>query len=154
MRGQKHLIKCRCVLPQYKTFKDPPAHRFVVFSKINENDEVLPRYSQCNNCGIIHKVTNICTSEIVAGKDHMNSLIHINDIKVSIPKMFSDILESNSADLATWESVQFIIENKQWGHIAILSSEIEGSDVNGKYIKVLSESLCKIESFTRSTGVI
>lgn len=154
MNGQKHLISCRCVLPQYKKLKDPPVHKFVVFSKINDNDEVIVKYSQCNNCGIIHKITNICTSEIVAGKDHMNSLIRIEDIKASLSKNFIEILEVNFADLATWEAVQFTVENKLWGNIIVFSSEVEGSDVSGKYIKILGETLCKIETFTRSIGVI
>lgn len=154
MRGQKHLIKCRCVLPQYKNLKDPPAHRFVVFSVIKDDGDVVTKYSQCNNCGIIHRVTNICTSEIMPGKDHMNSLIKFEDIKASLAPNFIHVLEANAADLPTWEAIQFIVENKRWGDFTILTSETEGEEVTGKYIRVLGESLCKIESFTRSSGII
>lgn len=154
MRGQKHLITCRCVLPQYKSLKDPPAHRFIVFSAIKDNDDVVVKYAQCNNCGIIHRVTNICTSEIMSGKDHMNSLIKLEDIKSSMPQNFSNILEANSVDLPTWEAVQFIIENKLWGDFVVLTSETEGEETTGKYIRVLGETLCKVETFTRSSGII
>jgi len=154
MRGQKHLVKCRCVLPQYKNLKEPPAHRFVVFSTIKDDGDIVVKYAQCNNCGIIHRVTNICTSEIMAGKDHMNSIIKIEDIKASLAPNFVNVLEANSADLPTWEAIQFIVENKRWGDFTILNSETEGGEVHGKYIRVLGETLCKIESFTRSTGVI
>lgn len=154
MRGQKHLVTCRCVLPQYKSLKDPPSHKFVVFSIIKENDEIVIKYAQCNNCGIIHRVTNICKSEIVPNKDHMNSLIKLEEVKASIPSNFSNILEANYADLSTWEAVQFILENKRWGDFVILTSETDGDETTGKYIRILGETLCKVESFTRSSGII
>jgi len=90
----------------------------------------------------------------MAGKDHMNSIIKIEDIKASLAPNFVNVLEANSADLPTWEAIQFIVENKRWGDFTILNSETEGGEVHGKYIRVLGETLCKIESFTRSTGVI
>ena len=154
MRGQKHLIKCRCVLPQYKNLKDPPSHKFIVFSMIKDDDTVVVKYSQCNNCGIIHKVTDICTSEISSGKEHMNSLMKIEDIRASIPNNFSTILEGNSADLPTWEAVKFILDHKKWGDFVILTSEIDGAEINGKYVRILGETLCKIDTFNRSSGVI
>lgn len=154
MRGQKHLVTCRCVLPQYKSLKNPPAHKFIVFSSIKDDDNVVIKYAQCNNCGVIHRITNICTSEIVSGKEHMSSLISIDEIKASLPKNISNILEANSVDLPTWEAVQFIIENKRWGDFAILTTESEGEETAGKYIRILGETLCKVETFTRSSGVI
>ena len=149
--GQKHLIKCRCVLPQFKKLENPPAHRFTVFSVVNDDGTVVVKHSQCNNCGAVHKVTDICVSEILQGKDNMNSLIRIEDIKPSIHSNFVGILEASFADLATWEYVQFIVENKKWGEFAVLTTESDGDDVHGKYIRVLGESFCKVESFTRTT---
>ena len=118
MRGQKHLVACRCVLPQYKSRKDPYIHKFIVFSTIKEDDSVVAKYAQCNNCGVIHRITGVCTSEIMSGKEHMPSLMSIDEVKTSIPKNIANILEANSADLSTWEAVQFIIENKKWGEFA------------------------------------
>lgn len=154
MRGQKHLVKCRCVLPQYKSLKDPPAHKFVVFSIIKDDEDVIVKYAQCNNCGIIHRVTNICNSEIVIGKEHMNSLIKLEDIRASLASNFVNVLEANSADLPTWEAVQFIVENKRWGDFTIINSENEGEEIHGKYIRILGETLCKVESFTRNVGIV
>jgi len=152
--GQKHLITCRCVLPQYKSLKDPPAHKFVVFSEILDAGDVKIKYSQCNNCGVIHRITDICKSEVISGKDHMNTLISIDDIRPSLHQNFVNILDGSSADLATWEAVQYTIENKKWGEVVVLTKESEGEEVHGKYIRVLGESLCKVESFIRSTGVL
>jgi hypothetical protein len=154
IHGQKHLIKCRCVLPQFKRLENPPVHQFIVFSVIQEDETVKPRYSQCNNCGVVHKVVDVCKSEIVSGKENMNSLIKIEDIKPSLHPNFIGILESSQADLATWESVQFIVENKQWGQFAVLTNDSEGEEIHGKYIRILGESMCKVETFMRSTGVV
>lgn len=153
MRGQKHLITCRCVLPQYKNLKEPPAHKFIVFSAIRDDDDVVTKYAQCNNCGVIHRVTNICSSEIMSGKDHMGSLISVDEIKASMPKNIANILEANSVDLPTWEAVQFIVENKKWGEFVVLTTETEGEETTGKYIRILGETLCKVDTFTRS-GVV
>lgn len=154
MRGQKHLVKCRCVLPQYKKLKDPPPHQFIVFSVVKDDGDVVVKYAQCNNCGIIHRVTNVCNSEIVIGKEYMNSLIKIEDIKASLAPNFINVLEANFADLPTWEATQFIIENKRWGDFVVLNSENEGGEIHGKYLRILGETLCKVESFTRTTGII
>jgi hypothetical protein len=153
--GQKHLIKCRCILPQFKQRQNPPPHHFIVFSVLNEEDQTIEtKYSQCNNCGVIHKIVDICKSEIQTGKENMNSLIKLEDIKPSLHSNFSSILEANNADLATWESVQFIVENKQWGNYVVLSTDAENDEIYGKYIRILGESICKVENFTRSSGVI
>ena len=154
IHGQKHLIKCRCVLPQFKRLENPPVHQFIVFSVIQEDETVKPRYSQCNNCGVVHKVVDVCKSEIVSGKENMNSLIKIEDIKPSLHPNFVGILESSQADLATWESVQFIVENKKWGQFVVLTNDSEGEEIHGKYIRILGESMCKVETFMRSTGVV
>jgi len=149
MRGQRHLVKCRCVLPQFKGVVNPPAHQFVVFSVISDDNSVKPKYSQCNNCGIIHKVVDICTSEILSGKEAMGSIVKIEDIKLSLPANLADILERNNVDIATWESAQFILENKEWGNFVILAQEEESGTKQGKYVRIMSETFFKVESFSR-----
>lgn len=151
--GQKHLVKCRCCLPQFKSLENPPAHQFPVFSVI-EGDSFKQSYAQCNNCGVIHKVVDICVSEIQVGKEHMNSLIKLEDLKHSVHPNFSAILENNNADLPTWQALAFIVDNKRWGDFVVLSKDTEGDEIHGKYIRILGESLCKVESFIRSTGVL
>ena len=149
MKGQKHLIKCRCVLPQFKQMPNPPDHQFVVFSVINDDDTVKPRYSQCTNCGIVHKVIEISRSEILIGKEAMTSIVTIADIRPSLPQQLVAILEGSHADLSTWEAAQFIFENEQWGNFVVLTSEVEGGVKHGKYVKLLSEKTFKVETFSR-----
>ena len=136
-KGQKHLIKCRCVLPQFKKLENPLVHKFVLFSIIQDDESVILKYAQCNKCGVIHRVTDICKSDIISGKDNMNSLIKIDDIRASLHQNFIGILEASSSDIATWEAVQYIVENKNWGDFVILTTEIENNETHGKYIRIL-----------------
>ena len=94
--GQKHLIKCRCVLPQMKNLPIPTQHQFVVFSEVIDGN-VKTKFSQCNNCGVIHKITDICSSEIMNGKDAMSSIMSIEDIKLSMNASLSSILEDRKS---------------------------------------------------------
>jgi len=130
--------------------ENPPNHHFIVFSVINDDNSVVPRYSQCNNCGIVHKVIDFCRSEIVVGKESMMSIMTIDDIKTSLSENIVNILEINQADLPTWEMVKFIIENQQWGNIAVLTTDSDDETLKqGKYIQIVGEKLAKVESFVR-----
>jgi hypothetical protein len=146
--GQKHLVKCRCVLPQFKNSLTPQQHQFLVFSEIKD-DVVKQKFVQCNNCGIIHKVTDICTSEIMQGKEGMSSIVSIEDIKISLHPNLVSILERNNCDLPTWEHAQYVIENKSWGDIIILATDVEGDVKSIKYVRILGEGMFKIDSHSR-----
>lgn len=146
--GIKHLIKCRCVMPQFKNLQNPPIHQFVVFSAI-EDEIFQSKYAQCNNCGLIHKVIDFCQSDILSNKESSVSLITKEELKLSIPPNLCKILEINDVDLPTWEMASFFYENKLWGNFVILNSEFEGSSKTGKFLQILGENLFKVNSFTR-----
>lgn len=146
--GQKHLIRCVCVLTQYKDKADPPNHQFIVFSELDEHDEILCKYAQCNNCGVIHKVTGLCQSEIMFGRDSF-ALLTIDDVKTSLSEKIVHVLETHNADLSTWEAVKFIVVNKRWGETVVLSSSTDGEIRQGKYVQVLGENMLRIEQFVR-----
>jgi hypothetical protein len=150
--GQKHLIKCRCVLSQYKNLPNAVSHQFLVFSEI-ENGQVKQKYSQCNNCGLVHKVIDVCTSEIMQGKENMSSIISIDDIKNSINPNLIPVLERNNCELPTWEHVQYVIEKKRWGDIVVLSNDVEGDNKIVKYVRILGESLFKVDSHIRKESL-
>lgn len=147
-RGIKHLIKCRCILPQFLKMESPPSHHFTVFSVFDdESDTIKLKFSQCNNCGIVHKITDVCASEIMQGKEHMSSLITLEDIKQSIPERLASILETHNCDLATWENVAWIIENNRWGDFVVISSEVVDGLRQGKMVRIISETLYKVDTF-------
>ena len=146
--GIKHLITCRCVLPQFKRAPDPPLHQFVVFSELDDKSNFCPRFSQCNNCGIVHKVIEVNRSEIVP-RESMTSLPTIDDVKTSLPPQLINLFESNNVDLASYEMAQFILEHKQWGNFVVLSTDEENGLKQGKYVRILGETLFKVETFMR-----
>lgn len=150
--GQKHLITCRCVLPQFKRAPDPPQHQFVVFSIVNDDDTIQPKFAQCNNCGIIHKVTEINRSEVVS-RESMSSIKTSSDIKLGLPSNLVGLLEANDAELHTWEHAQFIIENKLWGDFIVLTTEVEDGLREGKYVRILGENMFKVDTFAREEVV-
>jgi len=149
----KHLVRCRCVMQQFKNMPEPPVHQFIVSSIVADDDKVVVKFAQCNNCGVIHKIVDICRSEIIQGKEGMNSLIRIDDIKLSLPQNLVMMLESNNADLPTWEVVQFIYENKRWGEFVVITSESESGMRLGKYVRIFSENVFKVDSFVREECV-
>lgn len=151
--GTKHLIRCRCVMPQFKQLHEPPVHQFIVFSVINDDDTFQVKFAQCNNCGVIHKVVDACKSEIIQSRETMGSLIRIEDIKPSLPANLVSILENNAADLPTWEAAAFIYENKQWGNYTVLNTDSDSGIRQGKYLQILGDNLFKVNTFIREEFV-
>lgn len=146
--GLKHLIKCRCTLPQYKRLANSPAHQFIVFSVIDDDDRVVPKFVQCNNCAIVHKVIEINKSEIVP-RESLSSTLTVDDIRPSIPEQLATILDTNKADLPSWEAARFIIENKKWDEFVVISCDVEDGFKQGKYVRILGERLFKVETFMK-----
>lgn len=151
--GVKHLVKCRCVMAHLKNMNNPPVHHFIVFSELAD-DKVVVKYAQCNNCGSIHKVTDICTSEIIPNKEEANTIMSVDEIKLGLPTNLVKILELNDVDLPTWEMASFYFENKMWGNFVVLTSDYDEGNKTGKYLQILGESLFKVNSFTRSEVVL
>jgi hypothetical protein len=147
--GLKHLVTCRCTLPQFKRHPQPPKHQFVVFSVIDDDNNVKPKYAQCNNCGVIHRVTEINRSEILASKEQAKSILTPDDIKLSLPSRLVELLDVNYADLATWEATKHIYENKRWGEFVLLTSENDEGMRTGKYVRILGEGLFDVDAFER-----
>ena len=108
--GQKHAIKCRCILPQFKKREKPIFHEFIVFSTVTDNvfDE---SFAQCNNCGIVHRVVDFCKSEITT-KENIKSIQTIDDVSFSLKESIVELLKNSNADLATFQEVAFVVENE------------------------------------------
>lgn len=125
-------------------------HKFVVFSVVNDKDEVIPKIVECNNCGAVHKITELGKSEIAIGRDAVKSSVNIEDLKMTMPDNVVQILKSYDSPLTTWEEVQFSLENNKWGtEIVLTKEEIEGT-TQGKLLRLVSPpSTVKIESFIR-----
>jgi hypothetical protein len=110
------------------------------------------KYAECNNCGAIHRVTDILKSEIL-NKDESKSIRSIEDIKSGLNSKLCEVLERYAVDLPTWEIVEDIVESEEWGKAVILSSEENAGSVSGKYLKVLSSAVFRVESYEREEVV-
>jgi len=153
-QGVKHLVECVCVLPQLSKLKNPPTHEFVVFSIYDDSsDDFEASFVQCDNCGVVHKVIDICSSSILHGRDEMKSIVRIEDVKNAVPAALASILEQHNVDLPTWQQVAWVVEANQWGSPIILTSEYIDGTRQGKVMTILGETLYKISNFTNETVV-
>ena len=153
MDGVKHIIECHCILPQYRERKDPVYHKFVVFSEIDESDTVVASHAQCNNCGTVHKIYDICKSEIVAGKDESATVEKIRDVALSLPKSLVELFESYSLDLPDYMLARHILENNKWNSTMVLAKENEDTAVTGKILRFIEGDRFRVESFSRKEYV-
>jgi len=147
--GIKHLIECRCILPTMKNRDNAPLHKFKVFS-IQEKDQVIEKMVTCNNCGIVHRVYEICKSEILHNVEGTRSSITIEDISLMLPETVLKILNSYEKELPDFEHVKFMIEENKAGDFITLSQEFNDGRKTGKVLKYKGNSRFEIEPFSRS----
>lgn len=155
MHGVKHIIKCRCILPTLKNRPDPPLHQFIVFSVMDDDGCVTDKHTQCNNCGIVHRITDLCKSEISNNREELNSALTIEDITLGLPEGIVSILETYSCDLATYEHVKFMYDFKITNEFTVLTKEIneESNRVEGKILRYKEGRTFSIEPFS-SQGIV
>ena len=145
-KGIKHNIQCLCVLPQYRKQVNPPNHEFVVFSVIGEADVMEEKYAQCNNCGVIHKVIDLCKSEIATDRAEI-SFLTVEDIKMMLPSPVVNTMSNYDCDLPTWEKALFVINESKWGEFIILERNQVEEGFEGKLLRFKEENRYMIEPF-------
>ena len=154
LQGIKHLVQCHCILPQYRNSDNPVFHQFIVFSTLDvASDTVNPTFAECNNCGVVHKIVDICKSEIVIGRDELRSQISISDLRHSLPESLFELLQSYNRELPDYEHAQFVLENDRWGDYIILTKEELEEYTQGKLVKFVSCDKFKVESYTLKRSI-
>ena len=146
VRGTKHLVQCRCILPTLKNRKNPPFHQFIVFS-ILKDDKVEEKIVTCNNCGVNHLVKDICTSEFLTSEGTVATLT-LEDIKVMIPESVSSILETYDKSLPDYEYANFILAYDQVESFIVLSSEVSDEKKVGKILRYKGQNKFIIEPYS------
>ena len=149
MTGVQHLVQCHCILPQFKRMAEPIFHKFVVFSVIDDNDEVIPKLVSCNNCGVVHKVHDLCRSEIAVGNDSMRAMMSREQISKSLHPNISGLLDSHECSLPVWEHVAFLIEQESWGSIVTISQETVAGLTQAKTLEMLAADRVRLKVETR-----
>ena len=146
-RGLKHLVKCRCILPTLKSREDAPLHSFVVFSEEHDGN-VIEKIVTCNNCGVVHRVTDYCQSQIINNFEGTVASLTINDIKLSLSEGVVGILETYNCGLPDYEHVKFMIENDIQDFI-VISQQFNDERNSGKILKHKGAGKFEIEPFSR-----
>ena len=146
MDGIKHLVQCHCVLPTLRKLPNLVYHSFIVFSVVDDGGNVISKDAECTNCGVIHKVVDICKSEITL-KEKSSAIISVKDITLMIPSDLSSVLVNYDCDIATWEHAHFIYSNQRWGEKTILTRQSENETIKGKILTFEGPQKFKIESF-------
>lgn len=145
-KGIKHNIQCLCVLPQFRNRANPPNHEFVVFSVLDESDTIEEKYSQCNNCGVIHRVIDLCKSEIATNRAEI-SILSKKDICLMLPSPVVNVLENYDCDLPTWEHALFITSEKKWEDFVVLEKNAIDDGFEGKLLRFKEDNKYTIEPF-------
>lgn len=154
MNGVKHIVECQCILPIYKDRESPPFHKFVVFSLLDEKDTVVEKYVRCANCGSVHKIIDLCKSEIIPARENSRGIVSKDDLKMILDAGVSNILETYKSDLPCWEEAKHIIDNQMWGsYIVIARDESTDGIVNGKMLIFQGQGKFSIESFSRDDSI-
>jgi hypothetical protein len=147
----RHLIECQCVLKIYENRTKPIFHKFPVFS-LFDGEVIEEKFVECNNCSAIHKVTDLCQSEIMWGKDGIIGLVNkIDDIKFNLDnsgneKLVELLVTNKIEDISIWEFVEYLADNEEEGQIVLDKNEIEDRIVskilyiNKKGFKIKNES--------------
>ena len=149
MQGIKHLIQCHCILNQFKHIDNAPLHHFVVFSEIDDNNDIIIKFALCNNCGVVHKVEGICKSKVLLGKENLATITKIKDIEIFLDKNLCNILKAYNCEISTWEYIQFVINNEKWGEKIILTKEKIDGQITGKVLIVDNQNKFKVETYIR-----
>jgi hypothetical protein len=147
MAGLKHLIQCHCVLPIYRKRKEPLFHKFVVYSKTNDEGEIVEKLSRCNNCAAVHRIIDFCKSEIVFNMEDTVSVTTADEIRESLPEKIVKILDENKCDFATYENVEDVLFEERWGEIIILSRQkINNEKTQIKTLEIKSDKKFRIKA--------
>ena len=153
MEGLKHLVECHCVLPQYRKQQNPPYHRFIVFSLIDDSDTIISKHARCNNCGVIHNVIDVCKSEIMVGQE-VGAVMTKEDCGMMLPSGVKQILGTYGCEVPDWEHALYILQNeKRKEFIIVHREETEVGDLTGKILKFLGPGNYRLEPFLQKRTV-
>jgi hypothetical protein len=147
----KHLIECHCVLPQYRNRQEPVYHKFPVFS-ILENDSVVEKLVRCNNCDAVHRVFDVCKSEIYIGDLDLSSIGTSKEILSEMPDALRESLAPLNLDICTLEHILWCIENEKNEKIPLRRDTVK-EKIFVKFISFKSGGKWKFETESHSLEI-
>jgi len=146
MPGIKHLIECHCYLAIYKSdSKIPPVHKFPVYSKLDQYDNIIEKTVKCNNCDSLYKITEVGKSYLIPGKDETKITVSKNDLRNNLPVKLVNLLEEYDCDISSWEHAEDILEDKRWGESIVIKRDIINEKTNVKILEILGRENFRIK---------
>lgn len=150
---QRHAIRCRCFLKQQQQQREQTPFTFLTCSLLIDG-AVVPSYVECPNCGIMHRVHDVCRSDIQNRTELTGAVKTIDDIRASLPDKLSSVMTSYELDVSSWQQAQLIVDNELWGEHVILKTEQLPDGVKiVKLMRILSATLVKVETHSGRTTV-
>ena len=147
MPGQRHLIECHCVLSIYKNKEPAIYHKFSVYSMIDKKtNNVIPKYVNCNNCGVTHLVDELCKSKIQIGKEDITSLRSLEEIELSLPEKLTKFLKQYNPTIDILEEIEDIFNNNSFPRGLVIKREVIDEKYNVKILNLISSERFTIAS--------
>lgn len=141
------------MLKQQLEQREPEQFRFLTCSLLIDN-VVVPSYVECPNCGIMHRVHDVCRSDIQNRAELTGAVQTIDEIRASLPDKVSSLMSSYELDISSWQQAQLIVENCLWGEHVILKTEALPDNVKlVKLMRILGPTLVKVETHSGRTTV-
>jgi hypothetical protein len=147
----KHLIECHCVLPQYRNRVDLVYHKFAVFSLL-ESDNVVEKLVRCNNCDAVHRVYDVCKSEIFIGDLDLTTIRMPQEILSELPVGLKESLAPLSLDMCTLEHILWCVENNKQEKLPLRKDTVKGK-LFVKFITLRADGKWKFETESHSTEI-
>jgi len=145
--GIKHLIECHCTLKIYEGGNNHLYHKFPVYSKLDKNGKITEKLAQCNHCQTIHKVYDVCKSDIIrSGKDEHKTAVSKEDISYQLSDKINKILRRYDSDISTWEQILDYCDNEFWNQKIVINRELIEGKYHVKVLTLVSENKIKIEN--------
>lgn len=144
----KHLVRCKCILQQYRKLPDPPFHKFIVFSELDDQAMVIPSFAQCPNCGVVHKVKEVGVSEVLR-KEDLPTLLKSDELLGSLPEKLQKDLTGYNLELYQLQEINWVFDNKAWGRSVVLQKDTSDGLTAGKYLQIIGDNMWKFGNFTR-----
>ena len=146
MIGTKHLIQCHCVLPQFRKMDNPIFHKFVVYSKFKDGQQISESLARCNN-DAVHRIIDLCKSEIVIKIEDTDIVVDIDEIKVGLPDKIVSILEKNNTEIPVYQAIDHIFEEESWNSSVVISRQtVNNEKIHVKILEIKSENKFRIKS--------
>jgi len=137
------------MLPQFKKRDEPLFHKFVVYSKCDNDGEAIEKFSKCNNCGVIHKIIDFCKSELFYGSEDTLSLITVEDLRLTLPENIQIILDNHKCDISTWEQVAHHFECDIFDTPIVIAKKRIAGSTQMKHLILLESGKIKIDVYLR-----